>query len=222
MSAAPLCHPDEVFSPRRRRPDAEGRFIFRPWSSIAASAFWVVCAAVWLAVAAESGWSTVLHEAPTIAVISVVVYAVLGRPRVIVGADEVLLRNVVRDVSIPYRTISDIDTRYVLTVTTIDGRRHQAWAAPAGGRIRAARVTPDEQKALAWAGPLDEIPSSAALRSDAGAAALAIRRKWQALAGDDPAAAPAKSSTAVEIRWATGVLLALAVSVVACAVVGIS
>jgi hypothetical protein len=218
-----LCHPDEVFSPRPRRPDTEGRFIFRPWSSIAACTFWVVCAGVWLAVAAESGWSTVLHEAPTIAAISTVVYAVLGRPRVVVRADDVLLRNVVRDVSIPYRAISDIDTRYVLTVTSVDGRRHQAWAAPAGGRIRASRITPDEEKALAWAGPLDEIPSSAALRSDAGAAALAIRRKWQALPDDDPAGSSAQHNPArVEIRWATGVLLALTVSVVACVVAAFS
>jgi hypothetical protein len=227
VPAESLCHPDEVFSPRPRRPENEGRFIFRPWSSIAASAFWVVCAGVWLVVAAESGWSTVLREAPTIALISTVVYAVFGRPRVIVSADEVLLRNVIRDVSIPYRAIGAVDTQYVLTVTTVDGRRHQAWAAPAGGRIRAARVTPDEQKALAWAGPLEEIPSSAALRSDAGAAALAIRRKWQALPGDDPADGPVDSSTQrnparVEIRWATGVLLALAVSLVACVVAAVS
>lgn len=155
-----------------------------------------------------------LDEAPTIAVISTVVYAVFGRPRVIVNAQDVLLRNVIRDVSIPYRAISAIDTQYVLTVTTIDGHRHQAWAAPAGGRIRAARVTPDEQKALAWAGPLDEIPSSAALRSDAGAAALAIRRKWHALPGDAPAGGPVDSSPKVEIRWATGVLIAFAVFLV--------
>jgi hypothetical protein len=211
-----------VFSLRPRRADTEGRFIFRPWSSIAACAFWAVCAGVWLVAAAASGWSTVLSEAPTIALISTVVYAVFGRPRVIVRAQDVLLRNVIRDVTIPYRAISDIDTRYVLTVTTVDGRRHQAWAAPAGGRIRAARVTPDEQKALAWAGPLDEIPSSAALRSDAGAAALAIRRRWQARPGDDPADAAAMSSSAVEIRWATGVLVAFAVCVIATFLVALS
>jgi len=210
VSATSLCHPDEVFSPRRSRPDAEGRFVFRPWSSIAACAFWVLCAVFWLAAAAHSGWSTVLGEAPTIALISTVVYAVFGRPRVIVRPDDVLLRNVVRDVSIPYSAITDIDTRYVLTVTTVDGSKHQAWAAPAGGRIRAARVTPEEQKALAWAGPLDEIPSSATLRSDAGAAALAIRRKWQAFDGDQAGNAGTNAAT-VDIRWATGVLVVLAV-----------
>jgi hypothetical protein len=197
--------------------DAQGRFIVRPWSGIAACALWAVCAGLWLVASAGSGWSALLRQAPTVVLISTAVYAVFGRPRVIVAADEVLLRNVVRDVAIPYRAISAIDTQYALTLTTVDGHRHQAWAAPAGGRIRATRVTEEERKILNWSGPLDEIPSSAGLRSDAGAAAVAIRRKWQAPAGQAAADGPlpptrATSGSGVQIRWATGVLLTLAVS----------
>ncbi len=135
-----------------------------------------------------------------------VVYAVCGRPRVIVGPDEVVLRNVVRDVTIPYSAITDIQTRYTLTLTTADGGRHQAWAAPASGRFGAARVTEEERKSLGWSGPVHEIPASAGLRSDAGAAAVAIRRRWQPLlegANQPPGQ--------VRIVWATGIIATLAV-----------
>jgi hypothetical protein len=212
-----------VSFPRRRQPHAEGIFTFRPWVNIAACAFWAVFGVIWLAGAAGSGWSSVLHQVPTIALISTVVYAVFGRPRVIVGDYNVLLRNVTRDVSIPYGAISEISTQYALTITTIDGGRHQAWAAPAGGRIRAARVTEEERRALTWSGPVDEIPSSAALRSDAGAAAVAIRRRWQQSPtnGRVNEHAPPMSSAQVEVRWATGVLVALGVFTLATIVAGL-
>jgi hypothetical protein len=217
-----LCHPGEVPFPRPRRLDAEGRFIVRPWTGIAACAIWAVFGGLWLLAAVGSGWPAVLRQAPVVALISTVVYAIFGRPRVIVARDDVLLRNVVRDVSIPYSAISGIDTQYALTVTTVDGRRHQAWAAPAGGRIRATRVTEEERKALTWTGPLDEIPSSAGLRSDAGAAAVAIRRKWRPSTGDEPTAAGAAPARGVEIRWATGVLVTFAVCLVGTLVAGLS
>ena len=143
---------------------------------------WGLLAVFWLASARQgTGGRPCWPSCRRSALISTVVYAVCGRPRVIVKPEEVLLRNVVRDTTIPYTAISEIDTRYTLTVTTADGRRHQAWAAPAGGRFGAARVTDEERKSLSLSGPVEEIPASAGLRSDAGAAAVAIRRRWQAI-----------------------------------------
>jgi hypothetical protein len=199
---------------------AEGQFVFRPTTGIAACVLWGLLAVFWLASAAGGyGWSTLLAQLPAVALISTVVYAVCGRPRVIVKPQEVLLRNVVRDTTIPYTAISEIDTRYTLTVTTADGRRHQAWAAPAGGRFGAARVTDEERKSLSLSGPVEEIPASAGLRSDAGAAAVAIRRRWQAITerGD---AEPGPGVPTV--RWATGVLIVFAVSLSAALVAALA
>jgi len=180
---------------------------------------WGLLAVFWLASAGGYGWSTLLAQLPAVALISTVVYAVCGRPRVIVKPQEVLLRNVVRDTTIPYTAISEIDTRYTLTVTTADGRRHQAWAAPAGGRFGAARVTDEERKSLSLSGPVEEIPASAGLRSDAGAAAVAIRRRWQAIT-EQGGSGPVSGTTTV--RWATGVLVVFALSLSAALVAALA
>ncbi|MGS0688438.1 PH domain-containing protein [Nakamurella sp. GG22] len=195
-----------TFLPLRRARNADV-FVFRPRTGIAACALWALLGVVWIAAAAQSGgWALALSQLPLVGLASTVVYAACGRPRVIVGPDDVVLRNVVRDVTVPYSAIIDIQTRYTLTLTTADGARHQAWAAPASGRFGAARVTEEERKTLGWSGPVHEIPASAGLRSDAGAAAVAIRRRWQPLL-DGPPQPPGQ----VRIAWATGILAALAI-----------
>ena len=197
---------DVTFLPLRRARNADV-FVFRPRTGIAACALWALLGVVWLAAAAESGgWPLALSQLPLVGFASTVVYAACGRPRVIVGPDDVVLRNVVRDVTVPYSAITDIQTRYTLTLTTADGGRHQAWAAPASGRFGAARVTEEERKTLGWSGPVHEIPASAGLRSDAGAAAVAIRRRWQPLLEG-----VAQPPGIVHITWAAGILAALAI-----------
>ena len=181
-------------------------FVFRPQTGIAVCVLWTVLSIVWLASEAQSGWLVALTRLPLIAFFSTITYALFGRTRVVVRDDGVLLRNVVRDVDVPYAALARVDTQYALTLTTVDGHRHQAWAAPSSGRIGAARVTDEERKALSWSGPVDEIPASAGLRSDAGAVAVVIRRKWQPA---DPAGSATRIQAAVEIRWATGVLTIL-------------
>ncbi len=182
-------------------------FVFRPSTGIAACVLWALLGVVWIAAAAQSGgWSLGTSQLPLVGLATTVVYAACGRPRVIVGPDDVVLRNVVRDVTIPYSAITDIQTRYTLTLATADGGRHQAWAAPASGRFGAARVTDEERKTLGWLGRVDEIPASAGLRSDAGAAAVAVRRRWQPLVE-----AATRPPEAVRVCWATGILTAVTV-----------
>lgn len=194
-----------TFLPLRRARNADV-FVFRPRTGIAACVLCAVLGIVWMAAAAQGGWALALGQLPLVGLVSTVVYAACGRPRVIVGPDDVVLRNVVRDVTIPYSAITDIQTRYTLTLTTADGGRHQAWAAPASGRFGAARVTEEERKTLGWSGPVAEIPASAGLRSDAGAAAVAIRRRWQPL-HEGPVQPPGQ----VQIAWAIPILAAQAV-----------
>lgn len=210
---------------------ATDRFVFRPRTGLVACALWAGLAVVWLAIEWQTGWATAAARVPLIGVISTVVYAVFFRPRVIVSRDDVLIVNVIRDIDIPFGALAAVQTQYALTLTTVDGRRFQAWAAPASGRIGASRVTDEERKTLSWNGPMDEIPASASLRSDAGAAAVAIRRRWQPPAGDGFSAAdavaangtaPTRGAGGVHIRWASGVLLVLAVFVVSSVVLAIS
>ena len=215
---------------KRRAGAATDQFVFRPRIGLVACFLWLALAVVWLAIEWRSGWADAAARLPLIGAISVAVFAVFGRPRVIVSATGVLLVNVSRDIDIPFGALAKVDTQYALTLTTVDGRRFQAWAAPASGRIGASRVTDEERKALSWNGPLDEIPSSAALRSDAGAVAVAIRRRWQPRADDPAASAPVIGVPGADlppvngqpqIRWATKLLVLFTVLVVAAAVVAI-
>src|SRR4051794_26726255 len=55
------------------------------------------------------------------------------RPAVLVDDAGVSLRNLVRDVRIPWRSLEEIETRFALTLHA-GGRRHQSWAGSAPGR----------------------------------------------------------------------------------------
>ncbi len=200
---------------RARRPEG---FVFRPRTNQAACVIWVVLAAGWIALELLSGWQSALTRLPLIGAISVLVYAVFGRPRVSVGTDAVDLINVVRDVHLPLRAVTSIDTRYALTLGTANGRRYQAWAAPAGGRFGAARVTEEDRRLLGMSGTVDSVAASAGLRSDAGAAGAAIRRRQQEWAQDGATREPDpvhQDGAMVTVRWATGVLIAFGVCVAA-------
>ena len=63
----------------------------------------------------------------------VVVWALFWHPQVEVSDGEIVLRNVLRTVRIPWPTFRGADTRWALTVETSDGS-FTAWAAPAGAR----------------------------------------------------------------------------------------
>jgi hypothetical protein len=183
--------------------------VFRPPVGAFVSAVWVLVTVLWLVVAAGDGWRAVLLQLPVMALAGSLVHATCARPLVAVGPDGVLLRNVVRDVSIPWAALDGVDTRYALTLTA-DGRRFAAWAAPAPSRFATARATATDLESVHWRAADGPIPASATLRSDAGAAAALIRRLWSP-------GAVRHGSAAVQIRWARGVVAALAVSAAATA-----
>jgi len=191
-------------------PNSTGaEFVFRPWTGFAVCLAWGTVAIAIVLAELHAGWFEAVRAAPTIAVSSSVVYAVFGRPRVMVWPDGVLLRNVLRDVYIPFAALAELGTQYALTVRTVDGRQHRSWAAPATGRIGAARLTEADRRTLGFSDWTDEIPSSAGLRSDAGAAAVAIRRRWR----PRDRAAEAGSMAGVEVRWSATSLRMIAVCV---------
>jgi hypothetical protein len=188
--------------------------VFRPPVGVVVSALWVLVTVVWLVAAAAAGLRSLLVQLPPVALLASLVYATCTRPLVAVGADGVLLRNVFRDVSVPWPALDAIDTRYALTLSA-GGRRYAAWAAPASSRLSTARTTPADLRTVAWNDADGPIPASATLRSDSGAAAALIRRFWS------PDAAPASPTgdREVRVRWATGVVATVVVTAVATALV---
>lgn len=66
------------------------------------------------------------------------VWLAFWRPSVVTDTRGVHLRNLVRDVGIPYDAIDDVDTRYALVVRSGD-RAYSAWGAPAPGGASSIR-----------------------------------------------------------------------------------
>ncbi|MCL3862586.1 PH domain-containing protein [Actinotalea sp. K2] len=158
-----------------------------------------------------------LRLAPALALPAVVVWALFGRPAVIVSDAGVEVRNVLRTVRLPWPSIERIDTKYALTLYTAYGS-YAAWAAPAPSRVQAMGSGPQD---------LSHLPESSyaaggvrpgdLLSSASGQAAAHIRRRWEDLRDAGYLDAPRLERDTPEVRWhlrpATAVLL-LAVSAV--------
>jgi len=137
----------------------------------------VLAAWGWLALR-DGGSGALLDQAPWLLLAAAATWAVLVRPSVGVDDDGVHLRNVVRDVDVPWSQLSAVDTRFALTLLTGDGGRYVAWAAPASGRYADVRMTAREARTLG----LDEgaaPTASASWAAGSGAAAAWVRREWR-------------------------------------------
>jgi hypothetical protein len=77
--------------------------------------------------------------------LTAVVYAVSFRPAVVYDDSRLVLRNIVRDVAVPWPRVTGLDWRYVLTVEVDDDKRYAAWALTANrsdlpSRLRQRRL----------------------------------------------------------------------------------
>ena len=159
-------------------PTTTGR-VLRPRSSIAAMIVGLVAALAWAwSAAADGGVLGLARQAPDILLATTLAYGVLVRPAVAIGPTGITLRNVVRDVDVPWAALAEVRTRFALTLVTTDGRRFTAWAAPASGRHTDTRLTRRELGAIGW-DPADDLPTaSASPESSSGAVAAWVRREW--------------------------------------------
>lgn len=142
----------------------------------------------------------------------------LWRPAVIVDGEAVELRNVVRDVRVPWAVLEDVQTRYALTLVAA-GRRHQSWAGSAPGRPSAttrlfgtpgsggmsgadpaAGRTDHRLPDPRWnPGDVTASTSSRDLRADSGAAAFMVEQGWRAWRDRHPGEGPSEET--VTVRW---------------------
>ncbi len=74
------------------------------------------------------------------------VWLAFWRPSVVTDARGVQLRNLVRDVDVPYDAIDDVDTRYSLVVRS-GGKSFSAWGAPAPGGAASLRDSMSRRRA---------------------------------------------------------------------------
>ena len=184
--------------------------VFRPRSSIAAAIGWALVTAAWCAIAVHDGGAPGLaRQAPGIVLAATGVYAVLVRPAVEVSPTGVTLRNVVRDVEVPWAALAEVRTRYALTLVTTDGRHFAAWAAPAPGRHTDAGLTRREVGAIGGDPDGDLPPASASTAAPSGAVAAWVRHEWDRAIDLPGAAGP---GAPVRTRLAVGVVVVLGVA----------
>ncbi len=165
------------------------------------------------------------HSLAPLAFISLLVYVTLWRPAVAVDDRAVRLENTLRRIVVPYPQLLEIDTRWALTLHTTAGR-YVAWAAPASGRRHTSLPSHSARHGLeAGADPAGGVRSSAVPDTDSGAAALAVRTRWEASRLNRPAdrwrpqiagrAAPVPGEEPVQVRWDWPLAAALVVLLVA-------
>lgn len=187
--------------------------VYRPTFVRALSVItWVMLAGALVGTAATDP-ADALRWLPVLALVGVVVYVLFWRPSVEVDDDGVTVRNLVRDVRIPWPRLDAVDTRYSLTLES-DGRRYVAWAAPAPGRSQALRQSRHDALALQSLGTNLQhgLRSSATPNSDSGGAALMVRARWERALSGAPEALPAREP--VSVRVAAPPVVAVVVAVV--------
>ena len=103
-------------------------------------------AVAWYVIAAFGAWDLIRRgdgrEVPiglvSLALITIVVYAMAQRPAVVAGPSGLLMRNVVRDIWLPWHDIKRIEAKWSLSVATQD-RTFGSWAVSGANAHRPRR-----------------------------------------------------------------------------------
>jgi hypothetical protein len=170
---------------------AGGRLVHRPiFTRVLLGIF--VAFGVWWVIAEAAGPhpARALHTALWLLAVTAALACLFWRPAVVVDDTGVELRNVLRDVRVPWAALDAVETRYTLTLHCGE-RRYQSWAGAAPGRpsvatqlglggaptpTRSDHALPDPR----WtAGGGSAAPASSRdLRADSGATAFMIEQRW--------------------------------------------
>lgn len=162
---------------------------FRPAAGRILAAVVIALCALGLVLSVVQGGSTVLWRfGPWVALICLAVWAGYWNPRVVMTDSGVRVVNVTRTVDVPWAAITDVRTRWALTLETAAGSV-SAWAAPAPGAAALARSRRQGE---------DE-PSTAA--------AAAVKAQWLERHSGTPQAAAVTKSWNAPILIAAGALV---------------
>ncbi|WP_370524119.1 PH domain-containing protein [Cellulomonas sp. APG4] len=171
----------------------------------------VLCAVAWVVTLVQEPVDA-LRYGPALALPALVVWAVLGRPAVLVSDGGVELRNVLRTVHLPWTAIVRIDTKYALTLETAYGT-YAAWAAPAPSRMQTLGASPADLEHLPESTYVGGARPGDLITSASGQAAAHVRRRWEALRDAGYLDDPRLEHDRPQVRW--HLLEALAVAALA-------
>ncbi len=176
-----------------------------------ASAFWLagiswLLAAAGLALAVAQLGVRALVEGWPFYLVAFLGWWLFFYPKVTISGDGIGVRNPVRTIEVPWSALSNIETKFALTL--IPGqRRFGVWAAPAGGAFSSRRGGRDSMP------PGHNLESgmraSELLNSPSGGVAHMIRREWQRLIETGKLGAPQEVSVRINIVPVAGALILL-------------
>ncbi|NLE71986.1 MAG: PH domain-containing protein [Actinomycetales bacterium] len=142
--------------------------------------------------------------APVFALVVAAVWALYGRPAVVVSDGGVELVNVLRTVELPWPAIERIDTKYALTLYTPYGA-YAAWAAPAPSREVSLRATRSDTRHLPESTYIGGgIRPGDLVGTASGEAAAHIRRRWEELRDAGHLDDPRLERPQPRVRWHVG------------------
>jgi len=194
--------------------------VFRQRSPLGLAA---VCAVTALVVLLSLAWNWVDSPQPLFAAWVVfglaVVWSVFVRPAVLLDLDGVTLRNVMRDVQVPWNRLTDVQVRWNLKVF-VGERGYTAWAI--SSQVERPRGVPGGMFAIPLSGRLGRQARADALASTPApkiTASMIARSIEQAKQDYDEAVShgqlPAAPDGRVRITWVPLVLAVLSLSAVA-------
>lgn len=159
---------------------SEQAIVFRPSTGIIFTGVaWMIAAIVTFSIIASGeGYLRVAYGVSA----GWFAWLLFWRPAVVCFSDRVVFRNILRDVSIPYALIDDVDTRFTLSVSVGD-KRYSAWGAPAPGKGHAMRVRRGDENLRYLPQSIQDSGSARPgdlMSTDSGAPATMIRRELAA------------------------------------------
>ncbi|MDQ1642886.1 MAG: hypothetical protein QOJ90_2237 [Actinomycetota bacterium] len=184
--------------------DVHGEEVFRPrLAPMLAIAWYVVGALAAIDLVRRGSAHTIGVGLAVIALVTVVVYAIAARPAVVANANGVLLRNVLRDVWVPWHRVERIGARWSLTVEA-DGVEHGSWAIAASNPARQR----ERGRRIFGVGPIVMDDTSAPLDDTSGLVSAKLERLREKAADSAP-------DGTVDVRPAWGVLAAFGIALAA-------
>jgi len=156
---------------------------FRPPFGRGLTVVVAVLGVVVVVVAATSDIGDALVTMPWVLLFTACCWAIFWNPRVVVADGGVRLVNVTRTIDVPWPSITDVETRYALTLVTAYGR-FAAWAAPAPSAAGALRMTMRARTRAVGDGEVEAVTMGEIAGTASGDAATIVRRRWDRLRAD--------------------------------------
>ncbi len=171
------------------------------FNRVLAVAIWVISGVLAVSLCFTSRPTQLAYLVP-LALICLVVWESLWRPRLVIANDEITVVNPGRDVRIPWNALVHVDTKFALTLYT-PGQKYEVWIAPSPGRsfgYRSAAAASRDVRQIAPHRTNSVRPGDLA-SSESGAAAALVRGRWHRLQEAGVIETGVADSTRVDIRW---------------------